>query len=557
MITFLCSNCGTQLRVKDEQAGRTGRCPRCGHAVESPSEGSLPFIPTVKPDAPPAVNTPTPTTGKRDTESTKRLAARGTDPSRPVFEAQTNVAPEDLAFLAPPEATGEIGRMGSWRILKILGAGGMGIVFLAEDIKLKRQVAIKALKAAMAVNAEHRERFTREAAAAAAVEHDYVVPIYQIGEERGIPFLAMKLLQGESLEDRLNRVGRLPLDDVLRIGQEIAEGLAAAHARGLIHRDIKPANVWLEEGRDRVKIVDFGLARARGDDSRLTQTGYMLGTPSYMPPEQANGDAVDTRSDLFSLGCVLYRMCTGELPFKGRTTLAVLTALATSDPKPPIELNPNLPPALSDLVMRLLNKLPEDRPASAREVAETLEELRREPLPTQPDDLDVVTDLDVVEDSKILAIDDLKGLKDESVIETRPRRRKRERRDEEEPELLQADDEEIQEELPRRGRKRHREDEEDEEAEGQLEWKVIRLAILVGVLVLLLLAFLVVRMILRKQKPADAPEARAVQSLGVCRRTVKMWPATSSSSPSWSRATWTGRPLTQVPLTLPRSSTTT
>src|SRR5262249_17863190 len=184
---------------------------------------------------------------------------------------------------------------------------------------------------------------------------------------------------GESGEGGLGGGGgRLSLAEVLRVGREIAEGLAAAHARGLVHRDIKPANVWLEEGRDRVKIVDFGLARGTGNDAQFTQAGAVIGTPAYMAPEQANAAAVDARGDPFRLGAGLYRARTGEPPFGGKDTLSVLSALATQTPVPPHRLVPSLPRAFSGLVMRLLAKDPADRPESAREVVEAIEAIEHE-----------------------------------------------------------------------------------------------------------------------------------------------------------------------------------
>jgi serine/threonine protein kinase len=256
----------------------------------------------------------------------------------------------------------------------------MGIVFQAEDPQLKRQVAIKALKPSVAYNEMSRRRFFREAEATAHVEHDHIVTIYHVGEERGVPYLTMKLLQGESLDDRLKREGGwLALSEVLRIGREICEGLAVAHDRNLIHRDIKPANIWLEAPKDRVKILDFGLARINSTDGRLTPAGTLMGTPAYMAPEQASGDDVDRRCDLFSVGCVLYRMCTGQLPFKGKDTMAMLMALASQTPDPPHKIDPGMPLALSDLIMRLLSKDPDGRPRSAQEVAKALEEIERKP----------------------------------------------------------------------------------------------------------------------------------------------------------------------------------
>src|SRR5205085_4060282 len=163
----------------------------------------------------------------------------------------------------------------------------------------------------------------------------HIVAIHQVGEDRGVPFLAMPFLKGESLDQRLKREGKLPLGEVLRIGRETALGLAAAHAHGVVHRDIKPGNLWLEAGSQRVKILDFGLARQEGSDIQLTQAGAVLGTPAFMAPEQAQGKAVDARSDLFSLGCVLYRMATGVLPFTGPDTMSLLLALTTQEPQPP------------------------------------------------------------------------------------------------------------------------------------------------------------------------------------------------------------------------------
>jgi serine/threonine protein kinase len=276
------------------------------------------------------------------------------------------------AILAPPQQPGELGSLGPYRVLELLGRGGMGVVFRAEDVTLARPVALKVLAPAHGASTEARARFLREAQAAAALQHDHVVTIFQVGEDRGVLYLAMQLLEGETLDARLRREPRLPLATVLRLGREIADGLAAAHARHLIHRDIKPSNIWLEARRDRVKLLDFGLARALGDDAQLTKSGAVMGTPAYMSPEQARGQVLGTRSDLFSLGCVLYQMVTERLPFRGADTLATLSALALETPPPVAGLNPAAPAALAELIDRLLAKDPMDRPASAREVYEAL-----------------------------------------------------------------------------------------------------------------------------------------------------------------------------------------
>jgi len=289
---------------------------------------------------------------------------------------------EATSFLAPAQQAGEIGRLGPYRVLKVLGEGGMGMVFQAEDPSLERLVALKVMKPDRTSNDLARQRFVQEAKAAAAIQHDHIVTIYQVGEDRGVPYLAMQFLQGESLDDRLDRHEAVPAAEIVRIGKEIALGLSAAHERGLIHRDIKPANIWLEggaNGRDRVKILDFGLARSlTGGSQNLTRTGLVMGTPGYMAPEQARGNQpLDHRCDLFSLGCVMYHLCTGQEPFRREDAMSTLLALALEQPPSITDLNPEVPPALADLVMALLAKGPADRPASARHVIEALSELER------------------------------------------------------------------------------------------------------------------------------------------------------------------------------------
>ncbi|MFO0811304.1 MAG: serine/threonine-protein kinase, partial [Gemmataceae bacterium] len=283
----------------------------------------------------------------------------------------------DLRFLAPAEAPDELGRLGHYRILKQLGAGGMGVVFLAEDTLLARPVALKIMQPTLAGAGDGRERFLREARAAAALTHDHVVTIHQVGEHNGAPFLAMQLLQGESLDDYLKRGNRLTPGQICRVGREVATGLAAAHARGLIHRDIKPANLWLEAPKGRVKILDFGLARSM-TDGQLTGSGTVLGTPAYMAPEQARAvPDLDGRCDLWSLGVLLYRLATGRLPFAGDDTFSLLTAIAVDEPTPPEILNPDLPTDLASLIRQLLAKKREARPASAADIAQRLQVIER------------------------------------------------------------------------------------------------------------------------------------------------------------------------------------
>ena len=277
-------------------------------------------------------------------------------------------------FLAPAQGPGEMGRLGGYRVLRVLGVGGMGTVYEAQDPALRRHVALKTMKPSAASQTGARDRFLREARAAAALSHDHIVPIYQVGEDRGVPFLAMPLLHGEMLEDRLRRVGRLPVAEALRVGREVAEGLAVAHDHGIIHRDIKPGNIWLEAPSDRAKILDFGLASGQDGDVQLTTPGAIMGTPAYMAPEQAGG-AVDHRADLFSLGCVLYRMLTGRTPFAGASTMEILRNIAVQQPKPPRELNPEIQAGLDQFLLRLLAKEREGRPVSAAITAKVLKTL--------------------------------------------------------------------------------------------------------------------------------------------------------------------------------------
>jgi WD40 repeat protein/serine/threonine protein kinase len=289
----------------------------------------------------------------------------------------------EYAFLTPPQGPDEVGRLGAYRVLQVLGTGGMGVVFLAEDPHLERRVALKVMRPDMATRSAAKERFLREARLAASVKHDRIVTIYQVGEEQGVPYLAMEWLQGESLETCLQRQGHLPLGEVLRIGSQVARGLAAAHERGLIHRDIKPANIWLESAatgqpttsRGLVKILDFGLARPIQGDAHLTQEGAIIGTPAFMAPEQARSEPVDCRADLFSLGCVLYTMATGTKPFRGGDFASLLVAVLTEQPPEPHRLCPAVPSALSSLVMQLLAKDVAHRPTSAEAVAQALDSI--------------------------------------------------------------------------------------------------------------------------------------------------------------------------------------
>ncbi|QDT80222.1 Serine/threonine-protein kinase PrkC [Gimesia maris] len=277
-----------------------------------------------------------------------------------------------LNLLAPSDDERMLGRLGTYEIVGVIGAGGMGVVLKAFDPALNRYVAIKILAPHLGSSGAARKRFSREAQAAAAVVHDSVIEIHGVAETEGLPYLVMSYVRGPSLQRRLDDTGPLALVEILRIGMQAANGLAAAHAQGLVHRDVKPANILLADGVERVKLTDFGLARA-ADDASLTRTGIIAGTPQYMSPEQARGETVDQASDLFSLGSVLYTMCTGRPPFRSETSYGVLRRITDEEPRPIREINPEIPEWLCQIVSRLMEKEPAARYATASEVSGVLE----------------------------------------------------------------------------------------------------------------------------------------------------------------------------------------
>jgi len=286
-------------------------------------------------------------------------------------ETGDDSGPISLSFLSPSDNPAMLGRVGEFEILEQIGSGGMGIVLKGYDHHLNRFVAVKVLHPHCATSAAARRRFAREAQAAAAVVHQHVVAIHAVDDAHQPPYLVMPFVPGESLQQRLQRVGPLDVIDTVRIGQQVAEGLAAAHAQGLVHRDIKPANILLERNVDRVLLTDFGLARA-ADDASLTQSGVVAGTPQYMSPEQARDDAIDARTDLFSLGTVLYTLLAGHSPFRAETAMAVLRRVCEDTPRPLREINPAVPVWLEAIVSRLHAKSPADRFQSASDVADLL-----------------------------------------------------------------------------------------------------------------------------------------------------------------------------------------
>jgi serine/threonine protein kinase len=278
-----------------------------------------------------------------------------------------------LDALAPTDDPAMLGRLGGYEVSGVVGAGGMGVVLKAVDKSLDRTVAIKVLSPHLATSGAARKRFAREAKAAAAVLHPNVIAIHSVSNDETLPYLVMPYVRGASLQKRLDVEGPLALTEILRIGSQIAAGLSAAHAQGLVHRDIKPANILLEDGIERVAITDFGLARAV-DDATITRSGVIAGTPQYMSPEQARGEPIDQRSDLFSLGSVLYAICTGRPPFRAETTFGVIRRITDDEPTSIREINPDIPDWLCAIVKRLMSKRASDRFESAEEIQELLEQ---------------------------------------------------------------------------------------------------------------------------------------------------------------------------------------
>lgn len=266
-----------------------------------------------------------------------------------------------------------LGRLGNYDIEFEIGRGGMGVVYKAFDADLNRPVAIKIMSPLLAGRGVARERFAREARAAAAVLHPNVIAIYGVATTDKVPYLVMPFIKGPSIEQLVEEHGPVPEHDLVCFAMQMAAGLAAAHAQGVIHRDIKPANILIENGVGRVVITDFGLARAESEVS-MTQTGWFAGTPAYMSPEQAKGHECDSRSDLFSLGSVMYYMATGRVPFRGEQPMAVLERIRNESPPPVQQLNSRISKTLADLIEWLLEKDPHKRVQSAAILHQLLEQ---------------------------------------------------------------------------------------------------------------------------------------------------------------------------------------
>ena len=292
--------------------------------------------------------------------------------SQGLQEHPSNYATGFLAkVLKPCSLPDTLGLLDQYQVRRMLGCGGMGVVVEAFDPSLHRTVAIKLLHPHLAAMGVARQRFAREARAAAAVMHPNVVAIHAVLADAEHPYLVMTYIPGESLQQRIDRQGPLPLLECLRIATQIAAGLAAAHDQGMVHRDIKPANILLETGTARVWLTDFGLARTL-DDATMTSSGFIAGTPQFMSPQQANGDAIDHRSDMFSLGSVMYVMLSGRPPFRAESSIAVLRRIADHTARPLREIRGEIPLWLEAIVSHLHERDVDQRASCAKELSELL-----------------------------------------------------------------------------------------------------------------------------------------------------------------------------------------
>ncbi|HSS51896.1 MAG TPA: serine/threonine-protein kinase [Thermoanaerobaculia bacterium] len=267
-------------------------------------------------------------------------------------------------------------QVGRYRLLREIGGGGMGTVYEAEDTQLGRRVAVKLLPPEYSRDRRAKERFLREARTAAAVDHPNLCTVHDAGESEGRLYIVLSFYEGETLRDRIRR-GPMPLAEAREVAIQVARGLARAHEAGIVHRDIKPANVILPR-RGEAKILDFGIARLEGDEVSLTRTGASWGTPAYMSPEQARGEPVDGRTDVWSLGVMIYEMVAGRRPFGGESIEALVSSILTQEPEPLERLRPDVPPELAQVVDKALAKAPEERYANAAELLADLE-LERAP----------------------------------------------------------------------------------------------------------------------------------------------------------------------------------
>lgn len=351
--------------------------------VDTPVENLGSLRDTAAPESSESSESPDSSESKEHVEATQAVRHQR-DLERGNLE-HGNLEHTELDFLQPSDDPAYLGRLNHFQIARVLGRGGMGIVLEAFDTHLQRNVAIKVLNPRLQENETARKRFCREGRAAAAISHEHVVAMYQVSHAREgeVAYLVMQLIDGVTLESLMDDRRPMPFHEIARIGMQAAAGLSAAHAREMVHRDIKPANILIESDTERVKLTDFGLARTT-DDIKLTKTGMVTGTPLYMSPEQTLGATADERSDLFSLGAVLYEMATGTPAFEAPSALGVMRRITDENPVAPYKVNASISRPLSDLIMSMLEKPPENRPVSAAAVATAMASIVSEHGPISP-----------------------------------------------------------------------------------------------------------------------------------------------------------------------------
>ena len=361
----------------DQLRGHLNDCPRCAHVLEEEDRAD-PLLSKLRQPSQ-VLNTFVSVEFPADLlEKIRNL---------PVLVPDRRAAANDvLTSLRPAQAPGELGRLGPYAIYAIVGQGGMGVVFRARHLQLKRAVALKILQPYLTGSGEGLKRFLNEVQVLAALDHPNVVRLHEIGADNGVHYLAMKFIAGETLDARIKRENKLSVRTALRICREIALGLEAIHAPGVIHRDIKSSNIILEQETDQVQILDLGLAKPGfADDLQLTHSLALLGTAAFMSLEQATTPRqVTTLTDLYSLGAVLYHAVTGQLPYTGRDAFDVIAALRQGPPPPPEKVCPDLPKDVGRLIGWLMARQVEDRPHGARQVVEEIDRILEVPQPAPP-----------------------------------------------------------------------------------------------------------------------------------------------------------------------------
>jgi eukaryotic-like serine/threonine-protein kinase len=348
----------------------------------------MPFAPMMSTTpAPSSLNKPHSATPGHDAAPADAVAAdddfaRAVRMAAGSLQDDVPVAASSPSSTLPPGAMlddAQVRQVGRYRVQSRLGRGGMATVYRAHDPSIGRDVAIKFLHPSMSEDTECRVRFLRESRAAGGLSHPNIVVVHDVGEIEGRPYMAMELVNGTTLSDLLEKTKTLPVRDVVAIGLQLAQALEYAHSRGIVHRDIKPGNIMLLADGQSIKVADFGIAHIEdGSGEQRTMVGAVLGTPQYMSPEQTRGDKIDGRSDLFSVGIVLYQMLAGERPFRGESLVAVATKIASEEPTALSQKRPGLPASLRRVVDRCLAKAPAQRYQSGQELADALRKVQTE-----------------------------------------------------------------------------------------------------------------------------------------------------------------------------------